>query len=251
MALPPETGHRETILLAEDHSSLREYTGAVLRELDYRVYEACDGEEALAIAGEHLDELDLLLTDVVMPRMGGKRLASALAERLPRIRVLYMSGHAEDVMERHGLLSPGIVVLEKPFSPEQLEEKLRRLLDQRERAPSILVVDDDAMVRDLLCLMLAGHGYEVTPASGGQEALHYCRSHAVDLMITDLCMPSGEGLETIRQLRREQPAVRVMAISGAFRGEFLKFAEKFGARAVLRKPIGRVELLEKVRAVLA
>jgi CheY-like chemotaxis protein len=97
----------------------------VLRELGYAVTEATDGVDALRKFDEHAGKVDAVVTDVVMPRMGGVPLAAALAEKAPKLPVLYMSGYADDEQ-----LSEGAAFLQKPFEPEELARKLRSLLDR-------------------------------------------------------------------------------------------------------------------------
>jgi DNA-binding response OmpR family regulator len=118
-------------------------------------------------------------------------------------------------------------------------------------AKTILVVDDDPQVLDLMAEILSDEGYRVLRASDGRRAMTTIRQEAVDLMVTDLIMPEQEGVETITQLKREYPSVRVIAISGAAEGAYLKLAELLGANAVLRKPFAPAELVSRIRSVLS
>jgi len=119
----------ETILLAEDDDSVRVVMGEVLRDLGYRVLEAREGREALAIAAKHTGRIDLLLTDVVMPGFRGSELQERLATTRPGLRVLYISGVMDDAIAHHGPAVPGAVFLHKPFSPWSLASRLRQVLD--------------------------------------------------------------------------------------------------------------------------
>lgn len=94
----------------------------------YRVLSASSGAEALQRCTQHTDAIDLLLTDVVMPGMSGPKLAVWVMRRWPRVKVLYMSGYTDDMLDRHEVLAPGIAFLEKPFSPESLTRKVREVL---------------------------------------------------------------------------------------------------------------------------
>jgi CheY-like chemotaxis protein len=127
MAVPPPRGGSETVLLCEDEPDLRELTREVLEEFGYRVLEARDGREAIEVAKEFGDRIDLLLTDVVMPRMNGSELAATLT-RERGVRVLYMSGYTETAMVR-GANAPGAGFLQKPFSPFVLARAVREILD--------------------------------------------------------------------------------------------------------------------------
>jgi PAS domain S-box-containing protein len=121
----------ETILLAEDEGSVRQVALRTLRALGYRVLEASHGEEAVRLADAHAGRIDLLLTDVVMPQMGGKELADRLLVARPDIRVLFTSGYTDDAMVRHGVSENQLEFIAKPFTPLSLARKVRSVLDQR------------------------------------------------------------------------------------------------------------------------
>ena len=119
----------ETVLLVEDESSVRRLVAEVLSRQGYTVLEAITGEDALRVAQEHQgEEIDLLLTDVVMPQMGGKELADRLWSRFPEIEVIFMSGYSGESVERHGVSDTGIHFLPKPFTPETVAKKVRETL---------------------------------------------------------------------------------------------------------------------------
>ncbi|MGH7714240.1 MAG: response regulator, partial [Gemmatimonadaceae bacterium] len=101
----------------------------VLHRCGYHVLEATDGESALALGAEHKGPIHLLLTDVVMPRMGGRALAEHFAKLRPDARVLFVSGYTDDAIAHHGVLEPGVNYLEKPFTPETLARSVRGVLD--------------------------------------------------------------------------------------------------------------------------
>ena len=119
---------RETILLVEDQEDVRDLAREVLQMSGYTVLEARNGAEALQLFEQHVDRVHLLVTDVVMPRMSGQKLADSLASRRPEVKVLYMSGYSGDAMTSHGALGSNAALLLKPFSPEALTQKLREVL---------------------------------------------------------------------------------------------------------------------------
>ncbi len=120
----------ETILVVEDESMVRALTARILRDHGYTVMEASNGNEALRAYEENSGKIDFVLTDVVMPQMGGKELVEKIAAIRPGIKALYVSGYANNAILRHGVLESGIPLLQKPFSVESLLSKLRELLDQ-------------------------------------------------------------------------------------------------------------------------
>ncbi len=124
----------ETILLAEDEQSVRELLLRGLARYGYTLLAAHDGEDGIRVAQEHAGAIDLVLTDVVMPRMGGPDLVAALRTRRPNLKALFMSGYTDDAVVRHGLLAADVAFIQKPCTPQELARKIRSVLD--EPAPS-------------------------------------------------------------------------------------------------------------------
>jgi signal transduction histidine kinase len=121
----------ETVLLVEDEQSVRSLANRILRLQGYTLLEAANGEEALRVAQEHAGEkIHLLFTDVVMPHLGGKELADQLKVLRPDIKVLYTSGYTDNAIVHQGVLEPGTYILQKPFSPQSLSQKVREVLDK-------------------------------------------------------------------------------------------------------------------------
>src|SRR5260370_40865644 len=114
---------KETILLAEDEESVREIVSGFLESKGYQVLAADNGVSAEQIAKSHNGEIDLLLTDVVMPRKGGRELAEDLSTILPRLKVLFISGYTGDFVVRNSILDSGRAFVQKPFSRQPLPNK--------------------------------------------------------------------------------------------------------------------------------
>lgn len=119
----------ETILLVEDEELVRNLTRQILSEYGYTVLEAQDGLEALEICDNGECKFDLLMTDVVMPRMGGRELAEKLTARLPNLRILFTSGYTDDAVVRHGVIGANTNFIQKPFTPKEMANKIRAILD--------------------------------------------------------------------------------------------------------------------------
>ncbi|NOT08431.1 MAG: response regulator [Gemmatimonadales bacterium] len=117
-----------TVLVVEDEPTVRQLTRRVLAARGYDVLSASQGREALEVAAAYGGEIDLLLTDVVMPLMGGRELAEHLAVARPTTKVLYLSGYTDDAVVRHGVLESRVHFLQKPFAPETLARKVREVL---------------------------------------------------------------------------------------------------------------------------
>ncbi|TAN33884.1 hybrid sensor histidine kinase/response regulator [bacterium] len=135
---PPQAGPAEgtaaggTILVVEDADDVREVVERILTRNGYQVMVAPNGREALEAVRRHAGDIDLVLTDVVMPFMQGKELAERIVALRPGIRVLFMSGYAQPAFGASGTLEPGVVLLEKPFTEPALLARVRQVLEARE-----------------------------------------------------------------------------------------------------------------------
>jgi CheY-like chemotaxis protein len=116
------------VLVVEDEPAVRRIATLALRQAGHRVLEAVDGEDARRVADAAAEELELLVTDVVMPGMGGRALAGALRERRPNLSVLFVSGYTEDEALQSEVASPRTAFLAKPFTPDSLRAKVEALL---------------------------------------------------------------------------------------------------------------------------
>lgn len=118
----------ETILLVEDEPALRESLASFLSRTGYKVLEAANGEEALSVAKKHSGIIDIVLSDVVMPKVSGRDFVTALLAIKPDVKVLFMSGYTDDTIVRHGVLNASVAFLQKPFALGALSRKLREVL---------------------------------------------------------------------------------------------------------------------------
>jgi two-component system, cell cycle sensor histidine kinase and response regulator CckA len=121
-----------TILIAEDEEALREAICGYLRTLGYMVLEASSGQEALSVASEHEGHIDLLITDVVMPKMSGRELSQTLGRSRPRLKTIHMSGYTDDAVLRHGIQGSEATFLQKPFNLSMLARTVSDTLGQSE-----------------------------------------------------------------------------------------------------------------------
>jgi len=119
----------ETILLVENEEYIRELTTNLLLQQGYTVLVATNGDDALQIAAETQLPIQLLLTDVIMPKMGGKELARRLRDQIPELKILYVSGYTDDTVTRHEILGPDAAFIQKPFTLTALAQKVRETLD--------------------------------------------------------------------------------------------------------------------------
>jgi two-component system cell cycle sensor histidine kinase/response regulator CckA len=129
--MPPSSGKRETILLAEDQEYVRELMCSVLKQDGYNVLEAGDGEEAIRVSSQHNGKIDLLIADLFMPQMSGSFLARQLQSSRPNLKLLIVSGcRLEDGFDQHEF-EYNKVFLAKPFLPKDLVKKVHEILEER------------------------------------------------------------------------------------------------------------------------
>ncbi|MBC7898390.1 MAG: PAS domain S-box protein [Cytophagaceae bacterium] len=121
----------ETILLVEDDDAVRALSRHVLHSCGYTVLEASNGKEAITVAEGHAEAIHLMVTDVVMPFLGGRQLAERLEGTRPGLKALFLSGYTDDAVVRHGILQAEVAFLQKPFSPTALAQKVRDVLDRK------------------------------------------------------------------------------------------------------------------------
>ena len=134
----PATGGGETILMVEDDDALRTVACRALVQCGYTVLEASNGQAALRMCASHNGNVDLVVTDMVMPEMSGAELAECIAMNFPEVKLLLMSGYTRDEAARRGIASERYSFLEKPFTPAKLAARVRELLDgTRGRVPGL------------------------------------------------------------------------------------------------------------------
>jgi len=124
----------ETILLVEDEEMLRKLARQTLKGHGYEIVEASNGNEAIALSAQHEGAIHLLLTDVIMPGMNGRELATRMLQTRPSLRVLFMSGYTDDAIVHQGVLDESANFIQKPFAPDELAGRVREVLEQEESA---------------------------------------------------------------------------------------------------------------------
>jgi CheY-like chemotaxis protein len=125
------TGGNETIMLVEDDQMSREVTIKILKRLGYTVLDAPGGDEALPLAESFKSQVDLLLTDVIMPGLNGHQLANKLKILHPEMAILFISGYTDDILSDHGVYGATLNFLVKPYTPQSLAGKIREVLEKK------------------------------------------------------------------------------------------------------------------------
>ncbi|CAB3676622.1 hybrid sensor histidine kinase/response regulator [Paraburkholderia rhynchosiae] len=262
-AAPPVTllGGTETILVVEDDQEVQSTVVDTLTGLGYSVLKANDAEQALAVirSGVHID---LLFTDVVMPGpLRSPAMVAQAVQLLPRMKVLFTSGYTQNAIVHGGRLDPGVELLSKPYSREQLAYKIRQILGAPPLTRNghgaqpevhaaavtrlrILLVDDDLETSEAIGELLKLLGHEPALTDSPQEALRMLEAQPCDVLITDLSMPAMSGLELARRAAQLRPALRVIFASGHEMPPVNTLPFHWGA---LRKPYSMDELSAMLR----
>jgi PAS domain S-box-containing protein len=257
----------ETILLVEDDPAVRRLARLSLERSGYHVLEAENPMLALRLANQFNQPIDLLLSDVIMPHSEGTPLFQRLAKTRPGMRVLYISGYADEAMIRRDIVVDGTPFLQKPFTPLALLGKVRSVLDAPGPAPArsprtgelpavtlppaspiarILLVDDEAEVVRSLERVLVRAGYEVTTACDGGQAIALGASARFDVIVSDIRMPQVDGLTLLRAIRGRDLDVPVVFMTGMPTIETAIDAMEHGAFRYLVKPVDSAKLIEVV-----
>jgi DNA-binding NtrC family response regulator len=205
-----------------------------------------DASQAIAILERDFANIGLVLTDIAMPGMQGPELADAIDKRWPQIGVAFMSAHPESVLP-DSIVKSQRPFLRKPFAPDQLTHFVRSAMAECRNKATILIADDDSGVRQVLRDILHEAGYQVVEADSGRRAAAYVASNRVNLVISDVLMPSIEGILEVAQ---EHPDIPIIAISGASGPSFQRVARTLGAFSTMQKPIQPRQLLAQVRSAL-
>jgi PAS domain S-box-containing protein len=206
-------GRSEVILVVEDDDMVRASSVGMLRDLGYICLHAPDGAAALELLRAGV-KVDLLFTDVVMPgAIRGGELATEAQKLKPGLPVLFTSGYTEDAIVHDGRLDPGVQLLSKPFTREDLARKIRGLLSRSR--PVVLVVEDDALVRMAAVDMIGALGFTALQAGDAVAALKILTSEdRIDILFTDVGLPGMRGPELAEAAVAQRPDLKVIFASG-------------------------------------
>ena len=254
------TGRHETILLCEDDHLVRMSIQYYLERAGYRVLTTGSAADAVDCCRESAVPIDLLLTDVVLPDQSGDRIAHALREIQPGLRVLYMSAHAPQWLKSEGRTDQELLTLQKPFKEDFLLARVAQILESAPAIPDIvhgvrameprrrasmasglgvlLLVDDDDAIRLSLAQSLQDMGYDLICARDGLEALAMAKNHKgpIRALVVDVLLPKVMGVAVAREVLATRPSTRVVYMSGYPREVALQ-SEVVGSALFALKPV--------------
>lgn len=273
----PVLGGNETILVAEDEDFVRETVVALLSNLGYRVLQARDGQRAVSIIESGIG-IDLLFTDVVMPgNIRSTELAKRAVQALPDIAVLFTSGYTQNGIVHGGQLDEGVELLSKPYTTEALARKVRSVLSAQQAknaatrtAPSssgpelpvisprpdaveprslrILLCEDDEQIRMTVTEMLVAKGHQVAGTHRADHAVQLFEAQPFDVLVTDVALPDGSGVELVRTLRERVPELPVLFATGRVTDDEIPASVR---TSTLTKPYGADALLAALALLTA
>ncbi len=249
----------ERILFVDDEPPVTDMAKQLLEPLGYEVTKRTSSIEALELFKTRPEAFDIVITDMTMPKMTGDELSKEILAIRPDMPIILCTGFSERITKEkakdYGISAFAL----KPLLVREMALTIHEVLDKGKKetpieGKRILVIDDEEQMRSMLRLMLEDEGFEVSEAPDGKVALWIYKEKPSDLIITDLLMPEKEGIETIMELKKNFPDVKVIAISGGGKGglkTYLDLARKSGADSALAKPFEKEELLKAVKGLLS
>ncbi len=213
----------ETILVVEDQEIVRKLVVRSLRQYGYKIIEAKNGGEALNKLDDAKIQIDLLLTDVVMPVMGGKELYDKMLTFNPNLKAVFMSGYTENAIAHHGVLDKGVNFIQKPFIQKKLVQKVRQVLDQSRKSiqedemKGVLVIDDDEQIVELYKIYARKHKFKLFTALNGKKGLDIFARHEkeVGLVLCDLNLNNTNGEALVEKMIQFNEDCHFLIVSGA------------------------------------
>jgi two-component system cell cycle sensor histidine kinase/response regulator CckA len=242
---------KTTALVAEDEVIVRDLAANVLELAGMEVHVASNGEEALELYHRMIDSIDVLVTDMVMPGVGGRELAERIRELNPELPIVFMSGYTEDAPPTW---IDSSTFLQKPFSARDLGAKIHEVLVPSENvdAPRVtcVVADDHPAVLDSICQFLEARGFDVSRAADGGDALRLIEAERPSIALLDVGMAPLGGIEVARQAVLASPETRSVLYTGHGDRGVLEQAMEAGARGFVLKEAPLAEL-ERALTIVA
>ena len=248
------------VLIVDDDSVVVETLEDALKRKGYEeVITANSGEEAFQLVKK--EKPDLILLDIVMPRMNGVETLKEIRKIAPHLEVIMLTGLGSTELEHEARKMGVSDFLYKELTLEIFMKTLAKVLREREEKKKpregkelgILVIDDDSQVRDLLRDFLSGEGYEVYLASNGIGGLSKVKSKKPDMVLIDINMPEMDGLEVLKRIKEDDPSLAVIMISGAQDEETISQALEMGAHDYIIKPFNldylKTSVLSKLKVI--
>jgi len=235
---------RRRVLVVDDDADVRQALADQLRLHGFAVSEAADGLSAWTEIRQN-PPLAVLL-DLAMPRLGGLETLKMIRDFDPALVTIVVTGYADPEMHQRAVNLGAAAVLQKPVEWPQLEKALGGPADRSPAAARVLVVDDDADVREFLAELLTAHGYEVATAPNGDLALQELARQSTDVVLLDVVLPGLSGDELMQAFARVAPRVKIIIVSGGATPVQRMRTFARGAFDYFFKPVNEARLLRSI-----
>ena len=243
---------KKKILVIDDEADIREIVRLYLIEEGFEVVEAENGQDGILTAQR--EQPDLIILDIMMPGINGFEVAKHLKDdpNTHDIPIVILSVLAQDSQYRHGILD----YISKPFRQEELVGIIRKIfekVDGRSNRKSVLIVDDDPDIVDIIAICLKDNNIIPEKAYNGLDALEKIKTKAIDLILLDINMPGMNGFEVIKQLKSDKKTcdIPVVVLTGTYIAEDdKKHGLTLGVAKYLTKPFSADDLVKEIKACL-
>jgi two-component system cell cycle sensor histidine kinase/response regulator CckA len=252
----PQTVPPVRVLVVDDQQGVRAVAARILKAAGCHVIEAASADEARRICVHHEEPIDVALLDVVLPDGRGEALIRQLRDVRPAMKFVQMSGYPAGALSPNG--AAPIELLAKPFTPAELRAAIASVCADRSAHTKsespiadtehrrALVADDDGEVRRFVVRLLRRANFEVVDVDTGFKAITALETESFDVVVSDVNMPDGGGLDLLRAVRRVDLDVPVILMSGAPSLEAAAAAVEYGAFRFLTKPVDSVAFVKDV-----
>ena len=233
------------ILVVDDQASMRLTLKGILAKRGYDVYVAADGLEALDEVRKR--DYSLIIMDIKMPGLNGVDAYVKIKDINPKVPVIMMTAFALEDEIRRAIHEGAYAVLYKPFDMERIFEVIAECIENK---TLVLLVDDSVEDRASYKLFLERKGYKVLETRSGEECLKCVKERKFQVILLDLQLPGINGLETLKEIKKVQPDLPVIMVTGHTETEMVENAMKSGSFAYLAKPVDIKKLMDVISQTL-
>ena len=234
------------IMVVENEAALCQLLNRMLTNLGYKVRTFIEPKQALQKIKKG-ETPDLLITDVVMPEMDGKQLADEVSRISPGIKILFMSGFADDIIAKHGVWEDSSPLIQKPFSAKEIAPVIEDILSGKDRTGRLLIMDDDVQISKILQRSCIKHGFSADCSEDLSSGLLLLKNNDYDILIIDVNLGEMQGrdaLKIIRDAGFDQPAI---LLSGMIREADGKDLDTLGVVGLMEKSFDHQPLMDLIR----
>ncbi len=232
------------VLVVDDQSSMRMTLQGILEDEGYKVFAVEDGYQSVELAKKV--NFKVIFMDVKMIGMNGVEAFKEIKKIRSSVSVIMMTAYSVEDLIKEAIREGAHAIIHKPFEIQKILEILKEAIEDK----LILLVDDRLSDRETFKTILEEHGYRVSSAKDGYEAVHLLSQKGFDLAFVDIKMPVMNGVETLKKIKEIKPKLPVMMMTGYSVEELVQEAMKLGAHGCLYKPFVPEKVLQLIEEVL-